>query len=248
MLKRIFLGLSLLHIFKGVVSIENKNSAEQNETIIQEIVVRTKSAGSSGMGKELEALMWKMNAKLDAMTAKMDVQLKSQDNSTTLNKTADGGNDSKQVGDKVVPSVAPDDDRKQVDGKKFKCEFNITQIMTPYENRNFHAAKRYCDIRWEGFLAMPKTVGDLYQLHSRRSRWGNVAHGKYWVGAKRKNNTWFWLSGEHIPKSFIGWYPGEPTTDGDCLIYFMDLKVSGLRAQPCDGKRGRFVKYFCQSC
>merc|ERR1711962_500416 len=97
----------LLHIFKGVVSIENKNTVEQNETLIQEIIVRS---------KELEALMWKMNTKLDALTAKMDVQSKSQVNSTMLDKTANGGNDDKQVGDEVAPSVAPDDDKNQVGG------------------------------------------------------------------------------------------------------------------------------------
>jgi len=117
-LTRIFLGMSLL-IFKGVVSIEDKNAAEQNETIVQEILIRTKSAGSFGMGKELESLLRKMNAKLDALTAKVDVLSKSQDNSATLNKTADGENDAKQVGDKVAPSVAPDDDDKdQVEDRR----------------------------------------------------------------------------------------------------------------------------------
>jgi len=242
MLKRIFLGLSLLHIFKGVVSIENKNSAEQNETIIQEIVVRTKSAGSSGMGKELEALMWKMNAKLDAMTAKMDVQLKSQDNSTTLNKTADGGNDSKQVGDKVVPSVAPDDDKSSVDGKKFKCEFNITNIRAnkhPHHPK-FHEAKQQCENQG-GFLAMPKTAEDLYQLTRRRK-----FSSHYWVGASRKNNTWFWLSGEHIPQSFIGWHPRQ-YNHGDCLIYNLSTvnEIAGLEIYPCGDWA---IGYLCQLC
>jgi len=245
MWKQILLGMFLLGLFKGVVSIEDKKTAEQNETLIQEIIVRTKSAGSSGMSKELEALMWKMNAKLDALTAKINVQSKSQVKSTMLDKTADGGNNAKKVGDKVAPSVAPDDDENQVGGKKVYCEFNVTNIkVLTGTGWSFLSAKYHCE-KEGGFLATPKSVEDLYQF-SRKPRKLFRNPQRNWVGAKEntsgKKNTWVWASGENIPESFIGWLPGGGQGEG-CLYY--DLGEGGLNNVGCDKK---IEGYLCQRC
>ncbi len=157
-------------------------------------------------------------------------------NSTMLDKTADGGNNAKKVGDKVAPTVAPDDDENQVGGKKVYCEFNVTNIkVLTGTGWSFLSAKYHCE-KEGGFLATPKSVEDLYQF-SRKPRKLFRNPQRNWVGAKEntsgKKNTWVWASGEIIPESFIGWLPGGGQGEG-CLYY--DLGEGGLNNVGCDEK------------
>jgi len=250
------LGLSLFLMFTRVVSIEDKNSMEdknsgdQNATLTQEIVVRTKSASPSTVSKELEAkldaLTSQVNAKLDVLTLKMDaltgnVQINSKVNSTTLNQTADGGSEANQ------DKVAPGDDKKQVGGKKAYCDFNIKNVrkLLIRKGISFDQAWRECQNlgTYGGFLAMPKSGEDMFLLAQKI-----VDDGSFWLGAKenlsKKKNNWFWLSGEHIPESFLGWQPGWPhTNDGESRLTYTKGYSTGLANYYMLSK---VVGYFCQ--
>ena len=74
--------------------------------------------------------------------------------------------------------------------------------------------------------------------------------GIYWVGGaknpSKKADSWFWRTGEPLPKSFGKWRATQPDFNGACLAYHkINLTGDeGLCDDPCAHKAAGYICQF----